>query len=44
MVVRVIEYRVTVDGVEQTYRLITSLTDLALFPALLLAREYHKRP
>ena len=41
--VRVIEYPITVEGVEHTYRLITSLIDIALFPALLLAQEYHKR-
>ena len=41
--VRVIEYAITVDGVSKTYRLITSLIDIALFPALLLAEEYHKR-
>lgn len=40
--VRVIEYPITVEGVEHTYRLITSLIDIALFPALLLAQEDHK--
>ena len=44
--VRVIEY--TIDspdqlGVQQTYRLITSLLDIEQFPALLLATEYHQR-
>jgi len=41
--VRIVEY--TIDSVPepQTYRLITSLTDLALFPAVLLAAEYHQR-
>lgn len=41
--VRVIEYTVNADGEQQTYRLITSLLDIALFPALLLATEYHQR-
>ncbi len=38
-----IEYTVNADGEQQTYRLITSLLDIALFPALLLATEYHQR-
>ena len=41
--VRVIEYTIDVDGQQSTYRLITSLMDIALFPALLLASEYHQR-
>lgn len=41
--VRVIEYTIDTDGERQIYRLITSLTDIALFPALLLATEYHRR-
>ncbi len=41
--VRVIEYTIETDAGEQTYRLITSLMDIALFPALLLAAEYHQR-
>lgn len=41
--VRVIEYAIDVDGQQQTYRLITSLMDTALFPGLLLANEYHQR-
>jgi len=41
--VRVIEYIVEEDGVEKVYRLITDLTDIATFPALLLAQEYHQR-
>ena len=41
--VRVIEYTIDTDGEPQTYRLITSLTDIVLFPALLLATEYHRR-
>ena len=41
--VRVIEYVVEENGIEQVYRLITDLVDLALFPALLLAQEYHWR-
>ena len=43
---RVIEY--TIDspeqpGVQQPYRLITSLLDIKQFPALLLASKYHQR-
>jgi hypothetical protein len=43
IVVRVIEYTIDTDGEPQIYRLITSLTDIALFPASLLATEYHRR-
>jgi hypothetical protein len=43
IMVRVIEYTIDNDGEPQIYRLITSLTDIALFPALLLATEYHQR-
>ena len=39
---RVIEYSIEVDEQPQTYRLITSLMDTVLFPALLLATEYHQ--
>ncbi len=39
--VRVIEYTIDTNAGEQTYRLITSLMDIAVFPALLLAAEYH---
>jgi hypothetical protein len=41
--VRVIEYSIETDGELKTYRLITSLMDLDLFPALLLAQQYHQR-
>jgi len=41
--VRVIEYTIEANGVEQTYRLITDLMDITAFPALLLAQEYHQR-
>ena len=41
--VRVIEYTIDAGQGQQTYRLITSLLDPALFPALLLATEYHQR-
>ena len=41
--VRVIEYTIDSENEQQTYRLITSLMDISLFPALLLAREYHQR-
>ncbi|MBW4499596.1 MAG: IS4 family transposase [Scytonema hyalinum WJT4-NPBG1] len=43
IMVRVIEYTIDTDGEPQIYRLITSLTDVVLFPALLLAMEYHQR-
>ena len=43
LLVRVIEYTIDTDAQQATYRLITSLTDIALFPALLLATEYHQR-
>ena len=43
IMVRVIEYTIDTDGEKQFYRLITSLTDITLFPALLLATEYHRR-
>ena len=41
--VRVIEYTIDTDGEQQVYRLITSLTDIVLVPAVLLATEYHRR-
>ena len=41
--VRVIEYTIETDGELKTYRLITTLIDLTLFPALLLAQQYHQR-
>jgi hypothetical protein len=41
--VRVIEYTIDTDTGQQTYRLITSLINITLFPALLLAAEYHQR-
>ena len=41
--VRVIEYTIEEDDKQQVYRLITDLLDIALFPALLLAQEYHQR-
>ncbi|MCW5318216.1 IS4 family transposase [Nostoc sp. KVJ3] len=41
--VRVIEYTIDSDDGQKTYRLITSLMDIAVFPALLLANEYHQR-
>ncbi len=41
--VRVIEYVIEEEGKEKVYRLITDLVDIALFPALLLAQEYHMR-
>jgi hypothetical protein len=41
--VRVIKYTIEMDGELKTYRLVTSLMDLALFPALFLAEQYHQR-
>lgn len=41
--VRVIEYIIEADGVEKVYGLVTDLMDISLFPALLLAAEYHQR-
>lgn len=41
--VRIIEYKIDSDSEPKTYRLITSLMDLTVFPALLLAAEYHQR-
>jgi len=43
IMVRVIEYTIDTEGEPQIYRLITSLTDIVVFPALLLAAEYHQR-
>lgn len=43
IMVRVIEYTIDTDDQPQIYRLITNLTDISLFPALLLATEYHQR-
>ena len=41
--VRVVEYTIETDGELKTYRLITREMDLAVFPALLLAQQYHQR-
>lgn len=41
--VRVIEYTIENSAEVKTYRLITSLMDIASFPALLLAQQYHQR-
>jgi Transposase DDE domain len=41
--VRIIEYTIDFDEEPKTYRLITSLMDITVFPALLLASEYHQR-
>lgn len=41
--VRVIEYTIENESEVKTYRLITSLMDIASFPALLLAQQYHQR-
>jgi hypothetical protein len=43
IMVRVIEYTIENDGEPVGYRLITSLLDPIVFPALVLAMEYHKR-
>lgn len=41
--VRVMEYTIDSPQGKHSYRLITSLLDTAVFPALLLATEYHQR-
>ncbi len=41
--VRVIEYTIDAETGQHSYRLITSLMDIAVSPALLLAAEYHQR-
>jgi Insertion element 4 transposase N-terminal len=41
--VMAVDGTIDTEGEPEIYRLITSLTDIALFPALLLAMEYHKR-
>jgi hypothetical protein len=41
--VRVVEYTIDSETEPQTYRLITSLLDLTVFLAVLLAAEYHQR-
>jgi hypothetical protein len=43
IIVRVIEYTIEQSGQQQSYRLITDLTDISLFPALVLAKQYHQR-
>ena len=43
ILVRVIEYTIDSGQGKQNYRLITSLLDISLFPALLLATQYHQR-
>jgi len=43
ILVRVIEYTIDSGQGQQSYRLITSLLDISLFPALLLATQYHQR-
>jgi Transposase DDE domain len=41
--VRIIEYKIDSDSEPKTYRLITSLMDIKVFPALLLAVKYYQR-
>jgi hypothetical protein len=43
ILLRVIEYTIDSEEEQKTYRLITSLLDPTLYPALLLASEYHQR-
>ena len=43
ILVRVIEYTIDSGQGKHSYRLITSLVDIGLFPALLLATQYHQR-
>jgi len=43
IMLRVIEYTTETEPEQKTYRLITSLLDPQLYPAVVLAREYHQR-
>lgn len=43
ILLRVIEYTIDSEPEQKTYRLITSLLDPQLYPAAVLAREYHQR-
>jgi hypothetical protein len=43
ILLRVIEYTIDSDKEQKTYRLITSLLEPQLYPALVLASEYHQR-
>lgn len=43
ILLRVIEYTIDSEAEQKTYRLITSLLDPQLYPATVLAREYHQR-
>ena len=43
ILLRVIEYTIETEPEQKTYRLITSLLEPRLYPALVLAREYHTR-
>jgi Insertion element 4 transposase N-terminal/Transposase DDE domain len=43
ILVRVIEYTIDSGQAKYSYRLITSLLDIGLFPAILLATQYHQR-
>ena len=43
ILLRVIEYTIDSQTEQKTYRLITSLLNPQLYPALVLAREYHTR-
>jgi len=43
ILVRVIEYTIDSGQGKHSYRLITSLLDIGLFPAIFLATEYHQR-
>lgn len=38
-----IEYKIDSEKEQKTYRLITSLLDPQLYPAIVLTREYHQR-
>jgi len=43
ILLRVIEYTLDSEKEQKTYRLITSLLEPQLYPAVVLAREYHQR-
>ena len=43
ILLRVIEYTIETEPEQKTYRLITSLLEPQLYPAVVIAREYHQR-
>jgi hypothetical protein len=43
ILLRVIEYTIETESEQKTYRMLTSLLNHQLYPALVLARQYHQR-